>query len=129
MQSFSIHIKQRIQSKWFQATISLQLTALADTGCQAVCMGRTQLQSLGLSVSDLLTPILNLKAANDTGITVLGAVFLYLSGKDKLGKEWGTHQVCYVAEGLNQILLSRQACEQLGMISPSFPTVGCQISR
>jgi hypothetical protein len=30
-----------------------------------------------------------------------------------------------VAEGFNQILLSRQACEQLGMISPSFPTVGC----
>ena len=26
-----------------------QLTALADTGCQAVCMGRTQLQSLGFS--------------------------------------------------------------------------------
>jgi hypothetical protein len=30
-----------------------------------------------------------------------------------------------VAEGFNQILLSRHAYEQLGMISPSFPTVGC----
>ena len=29
-----------------------------------------------------------------------------------------------VAEALDKILLSRQACEQLGMISPSFPTVG-----
>ena len=54
-----------------------QLTAVADTGCQAVCMGRTQLQSLGLSPSDLLTPELNLKAANDTGITILGAVFIW----------------------------------------------------
>jgi hypothetical protein len=62
-----------------------ELTALADTGSQAVCMGRTQLQALGLSVSDLLTPMLNLKAANATGITVLGAVFLYLSGTDKRG--------------------------------------------
>ena len=71
-----------------------ELSALADTGCQAVCMGRVQLQSLGLSVKDLLTPMLNLKAANETGINVLGVVFIYLSGKDKRGKVWGTHQVC-----------------------------------
>ena len=102
-----------------------ELSALADTGCQAVCMGRVQLQSLGLSVRDLLTPMLNLKAANSTGITVLGAVFIYISGVDSRGKVWGTHQICYVAEGLDRMLLSRQACEELGMISSSFPTVGC----
>ena len=63
-----------------------ELSALADTGCQAVCMGRVQLQSLGLSVKDLLTPMLNLKAANSTGITVLGAIFIYISGTDNKGK-------------------------------------------
>ena len=102
-----------------------ELSALADTGCQAVCMGRAQLQSLGLSVKDLLEPVLNLKAANSTGIKVLGAIFLHISGTDRRGIVWETHQICYVAEGLNQMLLSKQACEELGMISPSFPAVGC----
>ena len=88
-------------------------------------LGRIQLQSLGLSIKDLLTPTLNINAANSTGITVLGAIFVYISGTDNRGKVWGTHQICYVAEGLNHMLLSRQACEDLGMISSSFPTVGC----
>ena len=88
-------------------------------------MGRAQLQSLGLSVKDLLQPVLNLKSANSTGIKVLGAIFLHISGTDRRGIVWETHQICYVAEGLNQMLLSKQACEELGMISPSFPVVGC----
>ena len=62
-----------------------ELSALADTGCQAVCMGRIQLQSLGLS-EDLLIPMHNLKAANSTGITVLGAIFVHISGTDNRGK-------------------------------------------
>ena len=103
---------------------SADLITLPDTGCQACCLGPSQLHSLGLSESDLLTPALNLKAANATGINVLGAVFLYISGRGKEGKTWGTHQLCYVAEGLDQLLLSREACQTLGVIGTDFPTIG-----
>ena len=43
------------------------LKTLADTGCQACCMGPAQLHSLGLNSSHLLIPELNLRAANATG--------------------------------------------------------------
>ena len=100
------------------------VTALTDTGCQAVCMGMTQLHSLGLSVTDLLTLALNFKAANSTGINILGAVYIYIHCVDNCGRVWGTNQLCYVAEDVNQLVLSRDACEILGMIPPSFPAVG-----
>ena len=100
------------------------MTALTDSGCQACCMGVTQLHALGLSGRDLLQPILSLKAANTSGITIIGVVFLMITGWDRKGNKWRTHQLCYVSEDVEQLLLSREACEQLGMLSKNFPEVG-----
>ena len=97
------------------------MCSLADTGCQACCMCITQLHTLGLTRNDLLAPILNLRAANTSGINILGVVFLMITGWDKHGRRWRTHQVVYVSEGVEQLLLSREACLQLGMISSNFP--------
>ena len=98
--------------------------AMADTGCQAVCMGLPQLHSLGLNVKDLITPAINLKAANETGIKILGAAFINIMGVAQDGKKWSTQQLAYVAEGLNQLLLSKQACVELGIIPHNFPQIG-----
>ena len=46
------------------------MCSLADTGCQACCMGVTQLHTLGLTRNDLLAPVLNLRAANTSGINI-----------------------------------------------------------
>ena len=100
------------------------MPCMADTGCQACCMGPTQLYKLGMTEKDLLEPVLNLSAANKTGITISGAVYLEISGKDKSGKLWKTSQLCYVAQGVDQFLLSREACQQLGIITSTFPQVG-----
>ena len=100
------------------------LRSLADTGCQACCMGPAQLHALGLNSKHLLAPELNLRAANATGITILGAAFIFISGISKQGKRWGTHQLVYVAEGLDQLILSREACESLGIIEKDFPAIG-----
>ena len=61
-------------------------------------MGPTQLHALELNTKDLLTPV---RAAEATGITILGAAFVYISGMSNQGKKWGTHQLVYVAEGLD----------------------------
>ena len=100
------------------------MKVLADTGCQACCMGPSQLHALGLSRKDLLQPILSLKAANTSGINIIGVVFLMITGWDRNGTRWRTHQICYVSEDVEQLLLSREACIQLGMISSNFPEVG-----
>ena len=61
------------------------MKVLADTGCQACCMGPSQLHALGLSRKDLLQPILSLKAANTSGINIIGVVFLMITGWDRNG--------------------------------------------
>ena len=100
------------------------MLALADTGCQACCMGPSQLHALGLQKVDLLAPQLSLKTANTSGIDIQGAVFIQISGHDKFGNSWKTEQLCYVATGIEQLLLSRDACEKLGMIPTTFPKIG-----
>ena len=100
------------------------MIALPDPGCQACCMGLQQLYQLGLSQPDLLTPNLDLKAANSTGIDVVGVVFITRSGQSFTGKTHSTDQMCYVARNLSQLLLSKDASQQLGIVSTKFPTIG-----
>ena len=105
-----------------------EMTVLADSGCQATCMGTAQLSKLGLSVSDLLEVDFRMTAANQSNIKIHGALFTVISGHDKAGKLWETHQLVYVADGVDKILLSREALSKLGMINENFPSVGCAAS-
>ena len=101
------------------------MTSLADTGCQALVMGPQQLTQLGLTKCDLMECEQRLTGANGGSIVILGAVFIVVSGTDNTGKVWRTRQLCYVCEGVTELLLSREACTQLGMIPEQFPGVGC----
>ena len=103
---------------------SADMTALADTGCQAVCMGPGQLTRIGLSVKDLMEVDLKLSGANGSSIGILGGLFITITGEDSNGKKWSTKQLCYVAEGVTRLMLSKEACVQLGIINSSFPSVG-----
>ena len=102
------------------------MTALADTGCQAVCMGPEQLSRTGLSVKDLMEVDLRLSGANVSSIRILGGVFITITGEDSSGKKWSTKQLCYVAKGVNRLMLSKQACVQLGIVNSSFPAATTQ---
>ena len=55
---------------------SADMQALADTGCQAVCMGPEQLHSVGLSVGDLMPVDLRLSGANWSSLRILGDIFM-----------------------------------------------------
>ena len=98
------------------------LLALADTGCQAVCIGPLQLSKLGLSKCDLMEVKMRLSGANGSGINILGALFVNISGESSLGKVYSTKQLCYVAGGVDK--MSREVCETLGIISKKFPYIG-----
>ena len=99
------------------------LRALPDTGCMATCMGLGQLSSLGIKPQDLLIPEMNLSAANSTGINIVGVTFLKLKG-GKGAKERSTKQMVYVVKEMDQLLLSMEACKDLGIIGTDFPKVG-----
>ena len=91
--------------------------ALADTGCQAVCIGPEHLSKLGLSKCDLMEVEMRLSAANGSGLNIIGALFVNISGESSLGEFFQTKQLCYVADGVDKMLLSRGACEKLGIIN------------
>ena len=63
----------------------------------------TQLHTLGLTWNDLLAPILNLRAANTSGINILSMVFLMITGWDKHGRRWRTHQIVNVSEDVRHV--------------------------
>ena len=100
------------------------LVALADTGCQATCLGPEELFKLGLSRSDLMDVQMGLSAANGSGLKIIGALFVNITGESTLGEVYETKQLCYVAEGVDRMLLSREACCKLGIINDQFPAVG-----
>ena len=67
---------------------------------------------------------MRLSAANGSGLNIIGALFVNISGESSLGEFFQTKQLCYVADGVDKMLLSRGACEKLGIINKKFPAVG-----
>ena len=65
-----------------------------------------------------------MRSANNMNINILGAVFLHISGLDSEGNTRSTHQMTYITDCSSNFYLSRAACEDLGIISYEFPTVG-----
>ena len=101
-----------------------KLTAVADTGCQSCLAGMKVIRLLGLGERDLLPVTLRMHAANNNGITILGAVVLRFSGKSHSGQILETRQIVYVTSDTDKLFLSREACTALGMITENFPSVG-----
>ena len=107
---------------------SAEMPVLADSGCQASCMGPRELNKLGLTEKDLLEVEMKLNGANGSQLRILGGVFLVVAGHDEAGKLWETSQLCYVAEGVEKLLLSKEACVKLGILNKSFPSVGSAVT-
>ena len=71
------------------------MSVLADTGCQACCIGPDELRKLGLSKKGLLPVDMKLNGANGSKIQILGAISVLIPGRDKALE---TDQLCYIAE-------------------------------
>ena len=92
-------------------------------------MGPRELSKLGLMENDLLEVEMKLNGANGSQLRIMGGVFLVISGTDAAGKTWETNQLCYVAEGVEKLLLSKEACVKLGILPESFPSVGGAVNQ
>ena len=101
-----------------------QSFAMADTGCQSCLASIKVINRLGLKREDLIPVTMKMHAANNKGITILGAAILRFSGKDNSGKLTETRQITYVTDTSDKLFLSKEACISLGMITANFPTIG-----
>ena len=69
-------IKPTISSQ----TLSVSYSATADNGCQS-CLAATDLLSLlGLSQKNLIPVTMKMSAANNLGITIIGALPIRITG-------------------------------------------------
>ena len=103
---------------------SINVSAMADTGCQSCLASSALIQRLGLSTSDLIRVSMKMHAANNDAIEIIGAVILRFSGESIDGAILESRQVVYVTKDSNKLFLSREACIDLGIISPEFPKIG-----
>ena len=71
----------------------------------------------------MLFPEMNLSAANSTGINIVGVTFLNLKGEEG-ARQRTTRQMVYMVEEMDHLLLSMEACKDLGIIGEDFPKVG-----
>ena len=97
---------------------------MADTGCQSCLASMKVIRRLGLCEDDLIQVTMCMHTANNNGIKILGAVILRFSSRSKPGQTLETRQIAYVTSDSDKLLLSREACTALGMISENYPTVG-----
>ena len=103
---------------------SKSVSAITDTGAQSSLMGIKTYLKCGFRRENLLPVKRKMYAANNEGITILGAIFARLSGLKKNGERIETAEMIYVTDSTNLFYLSRRAMEQLQIISHDFPSIG-----
>ena len=67
---------------------------------------------------------MRMTAANRGAIDIIGALALRISGFSPSKTTLETHQMVYFTSSTDRMFLSKRACIALGMIPPSFPTIG-----
>lgn len=107
-----------------RCTPKVSYKAMADTGCQSCLSGLVLLQELGLNKTHLIPVKMKMRAANNKGIHIVGALPLQVSGASPSGKIHVTKQIVYFTDDTSRLFLSKQACAMLGIISANFPTIG-----
>lgn len=86
--------------------------------------GMSTLAKLGIPASEIIPVTTQMRSADNDNISLIGAVFMELSGKDEYGTEYSSKQMVYIAKGTEAFYLNRSACYELGIISNKFPTIG-----
>ena len=100
------------------------LASLPDTGAQMVVAGVPQLHRLGVTKRELIPLSNGISAADNSGLGLLGGVLVNIAGQADDGTQFSTKQLCYIAENIDCLFLSRQACRELGIIGEDFPSIG-----
>ena len=97
-------------------TVTCQIPAMADTGCQSCLAGMKVIRRLGL------------RTVNNGDIKILGATILRISGTDSQGKILETRQMTYIKDSSDKLFRSKEACIALEMILHTFPSMGVATS-
>ena len=98
--------------------------AITDTGAQLTVINISMLHTLGIKTNSIFSVATQLSTVTRASVDLVGGVFLIISAANKeTGETRQTRQLCYVSKSVPATYLSDEACEALGCIPPSFPSV------
>ncbi len=103
---------------------SASLQVMADTGCQSCLISFKLLRKLGIYEKHLVPASLQMNTATCGMVDIIGCVAMRLTGTNSHGHILETRQIVYVTSSSNKLFLCREACEDLGLISRNFPSIG-----
>ena len=98
--------------------VTTRLSVLADTGCQRMLISYKLLRKIG-HVWKTLNPSFHAYEHSDVWSDWHHWVCCYAFCWHR--QQW---QIVYVTNAANKLFLSKEACVDLGLISPSFPNIG-----
>ena len=101
------------------------VTAIADTGAQVNVWSLDEFAKYGFS-HDILTPASNLVAANHSSISIVWSFFAIIEGLSWHGYVVQCRAMIYVSSDIQTLFLSHGTLSTLGVLSPSFPSLGDQ---
>ena len=99
------------------------VTAIADTGAQVNVWSLDEFVKYGFS-HDILTPASNLVAANHSSISIAGACFAIVKELSCHGYVVQCWTMVHVSADIQTLFLSHGTLSTLGVLSPSFPSLG-----
>ena len=91
---------------------------MADTGASVCLTGPKPMRAMGLTEENLMKCDLRLYGADNSDIELVGAVFVIITDT-QTGRE--TKQLLYICNKAASLLLSLEACADLGLVNPEFP--------
>ena len=92
--------------------------AVADTGAMVMVAGMNLVHQLGVKRHELIPVSFRIGAADNDPLKLIGGILVNVSLSDRSHK-----QLCYIAEGVNSLLLSETTLKKLGLIPENFPAV------
>ena len=93
-----------------------KFAAMPDTGALVFLIGRAVVEKIRVNTRELVKAAQSLKAANGKPIELDGVIFLDLSYRGRTSS-----QMASVTPYQSCLILSQQACKELGMVSLDFP--------
>ena len=99
--------------------------AVFDTGAQVVVAPLQLLHHLAIHDSSVFPIATAIKAVNAAPVDIVGGVLLKFSASNpRTGQIRESRQLAYISKTVPAIYLSKEACIDLGTISPNFPHIG-----
>ena len=97
-------------------------SVVTDTGCQSTAVPTNFAYRLGFKKKDFIPVKMTMKGVEGSSLGIVGAIVLEFSCQDNHGRPVSTRQLCYVSEKITRVYLSRQGCNELGMVDDNFPS-------